>query len=1100
MMMLARFPTPAVMASLLISFFLLCPSSSHMAAAQEPEMVAKDGSLAFSVADGKDVTFSLGSSADGPVSMMQLAGLEARLSKLENAPPPPPPQDAGGVRMTTVTAQGAGWCVKNNAKVSVTVDGVNVLPAEVGTGIYLVAFDPETFETKSVELFNTFADPAAEGRMASWIDALADGTPVAAALWDEGSEKLTQTGCTALSKLGAAYACTLKLRESWALVGRKGLRPGHAAEDHGTDSSVAAPTATRYGCNAYAGRPTRVVTRTFFRGAVGAQIEAELDRRTGQVYSQAGLTSMRVVARSFGFCEGNRVELSLDGQAVTTTQTRGLHTFVLNEQGIARSEAFDMFDYGRRGAFAAMIEDVADGAVVVVLAMDSVFTSDSRVEVALAAIGAASWHMVKYRASYAIIGRKGAAKGSVPEDVGVGGEGAVRNGCRANIYAGRPTRTLTEDVFHGRIGALIEARLAAKAENSAVMARLDQVQRERGIAHVTAQGMGYCAGNAVRITLNGEALAFDDGATSTIGKRGLNVAAVDPETLAVIWARTYDTYGDVDKASAAVASDIAALPVGTIVAAALGDATKKVLPAALAAFASCGSALLADADYRDGWAMIGSKGLRAGEALEDHAGGATAAQETCDQSVSGSGTRVLKQTLVSTQVREYLAQSEGATTGIPEVGLELLLDASSASSGATIWKDSSGKGHDASVSGTAPSWSPAFGGVFNFVKGSSFQANVGNAKSGDFSAVWCGVNGRGDDNFAGISRGLAWGLGNVVMGYRAFAMFDKQERPEYDNHIAAGDNFCNAYVVNEGAKTVDIFVNGLHFGKADFGVPNELGTAETWSIGNRVNKHQYLGGISHVAVYSRQLSSREISRAVRSFGLRIGLFAPVPWRLPVPGSGLVGHYDAAASAIDSTSTSWPDASVAGNDIDLNSLNAAPTWQPAFNGYFDFAGGKGLSFRNIVPNSATYTVFWCGVNAGGNDPFGGVIRGNAWRAGNHLVGWQTGAVYGDGGTGDPERASVPELVEVGDNFCWAHTNHVPTRTITAYLNGDRISSWSYTTWAAAAMWTVGFRSAPNDHAFTGGVGVLLIYQRALAPAEIRDLHAKYGPRFGLPASR
>ena len=101
-------------------------------------------------------------------------------------------------------------------------------------------------------------------------------------------------------------------------------------------------------------------------------------------------------------------------------------------------------------------------------------------------------------------------------------------------------------------------------------------------------------------------------------------------------------------------------------------------------------------------------------------------------------------------------------------------------------------------------------------------------------------------------------------------------------------------------------------------------------------------------------------------------------------------------------------------VDITNQQATPVFKPAFGGYFSFAAAARFTVDlDALNNVNDYTVSWCGVDAAGG-PFTGISRGETWGVGNHLVGWQNGALYQN-----QERLGYANKFAEGDSFCITH---------------------------------------------------------------------------------
>ncbi|MCH9007771.1 T9SS type A sorting domain-containing protein, partial [candidate division KSB1 bacterium] len=78
--------------------------------------------------------------------------------------------------------------------------------------------------------FDTFDAPEEADAMAAFVDSLAPGIVVLAAIVDEGSASMTENAYLALESLGSLMTRQVGARDSWALIGVKGAAVGSVAE------------------------------------------------------------------------------------------------------------------------------------------------------------------------------------------------------------------------------------------------------------------------------------------------------------------------------------------------------------------------------------------------------------------------------------------------------------------------------------------------------------------------------------------------------------------------------------------------------------------------------------------------------------------------------------------------------------------------------------------------------------------------------------------------------------------------------------------------------------------------------------------------------
>lgn len=99
-----------------------------------------------------------------------------------------------------------------------------------GRGHNLVVIDGHTGQVVSKKHYDTYASQADADSMAAFVERLPAGTLVVVAIRDEGSVAMTPRAYSALESLGSALCRHVGVRDSWALIGRKGASPGSVPE------------------------------------------------------------------------------------------------------------------------------------------------------------------------------------------------------------------------------------------------------------------------------------------------------------------------------------------------------------------------------------------------------------------------------------------------------------------------------------------------------------------------------------------------------------------------------------------------------------------------------------------------------------------------------------------------------------------------------------------------------------------------------------------------------------------------------------------------------------------------------------------------------
>jgi len=179
----------------------------------------------------------------------------------------------------------------------------------------------------------------------------------------------------------------------------------------------------------------------------------------------------------------------------------------------------------------------------------------------------------------------------------------------------------------------------------------------------------------------------------------------------------------------------------------------------------------------------------------------------------------------------------------------------------------------------------------------------------------------------------------------------------------------------------------------------------------------------------------------------------------------------------------------GNTSELNNYGDTPTYTSSFGGCLDFSGNRRFYFDvPALNNTNSYSVIWFGADGAG-DQYGGVSRDVTWQSGNHLVGWQTGAINSDSGRDTNTNAG-------GAEFMICHVNNTSTKTVDQYLNGVYYGSFNYTSWTSRNRWTFGTRGDGNGHQYTGKIGMVLVYDGLITQDTINKVFDRYRGRFGI----
>ncbi len=446
---------------------------------------------------------------------------------------------AGGIRVIALSAPDQGLIRVQEAAVPVTSDPLG------GRGLNTVVLDEENCEVLQTAAFDTSGSSSAADQFATLIEGLPTGRMVAVAARGDCATNLTERARAACELLGSTLIRRVGAGNSWSIVGFKDALPGSVAEAW----SPASPASSTYWStpsipNAVAG----------FSLAVG----------------------------SAGFTVGNRASVVMSGIDVCTIAGglpacgRGLNVVVFDETSGTPLQAGTYDTYASAVAadtFAALIEGLPAGRIVAVAAMDEATRQlTERARRACEMIGSGLIRNLGVRGSWALIGRKGSAPGSVPEAVG-------------NVSP---------------VG--VETWFA-----------LDAARQTRLFNVLTVESAGFSVGNfaSISATINFRVIQFSPGYF-----RGLNVAVIDQATGEVLQAQTFDTYAS-SGAADEFAALIEALPAGRVVAIAVKDeATRNLTERARAACESLGSGMIRQLATRGSWAFVGKKGVAPDEVAE----------------------------------------------------------------------------------------------------------------------------------------------------------------------------------------------------------------------------------------------------------------------------------------------------------------------------------------------------------------------------------------------------------------------------------------------------------------------------------------------------
>ena len=303
------------------------------------------------------------------------------------------PNKQYGLRVTVMSSGN-----NNRADASITVDGrVVEITSEDGTntGLNVVVLDEDSGKVLDKRVFNTYAeivsDYSPSNAFADFIDDMPTGRVVAIAIRGDAITHLTEEAKHACEKIGSRLIRYARIDRSWAIVGRKGALPEEVAEsvkyysrawatyylpvssnsNNVSSCKISAASSTQWnGCN--------------YAGQIGTYMSIANNTYPDNLCLGYGITVGLVHENSCGF-----------EQTVTYNTYSGW--YAVNQ-------------------LISFVNNIANGRIVVAtIAYEGINSLGSSGKAALESIGSAHIQNVGSGQAWVIIGRKGAAPGSVPE-------------------------------------------------------------------------------------------------------------------------------------------------------------------------------------------------------------------------------------------------------------------------------------------------------------------------------------------------------------------------------------------------------------------------------------------------------------------------------------------------------------------------------------------------------------------------------------------------------------------------------------------------------------------------------------------------------------
>ena len=400
-------------------------------------------------------------------------------------------------------------------------------------GINLVVLDEVTGSVVTTASFDTHVSHEFSNQLAATIEQIRPGRIVLAAVSDEGTNSLNTRAKRALMSIGSDKINKLTYHGSWALIGVKGAPQGRVIEQFLSSAPV----------------------------RLSAQVHLKSFHKHG----------IEISAESAGLGAGNYATISVDGIAVDIPQTgynRGLNVVILDKDSgvVVHAEIFDTSAqttvYPPSDAFVNLIMRQPEGALIVVAIKDEgVDHLSEAAKQACGSIGSALIRQVGHGGSWAIVGRKGAPMGSVPESASNSGSS------KSTLFLPPPN---TND----------------------------------GLCPVNLQSSGY-SGIGARITVN------EIHHISPLSQ-GITLAILSDSECVVEKSQTFTS-----SQSNGLVDFVNLVPPGRVVLASIAsDGVQHLTESGKAALEAIGSGIIQNVMYQHAWAIIGKKGTPRGSVLE----------------------------------------------------------------------------------------------------------------------------------------------------------------------------------------------------------------------------------------------------------------------------------------------------------------------------------------------------------------------------------------------------------------------------------------------------------------------------------------------------
>ncbi len=305
------------------------------------------------------------------------------------------PRHEYGLRISVISGgkQGGGDIA------NITIDGKEVKitsDEKSNIGLNVVVINERSGEVLDTKVFNTnseaFSDYSPSEAFVDFINALPIGRVVAIAIKGDAITHLTEEAKRACEKIGSRLIRYVRVDRSWAIIGRKNALPGEVAES------------VKYSNQAWAtlylpvneSKNTSPYCKISVSSSTGSSGSCSYSGNIGTFITIGNSTFPSNLCLGFGITFGLVHENNCTFERTVTYNTQ---SYYWRYQNSVRN----------------FINAIENGRIVVAISHAQSNGLDSNARAALESIGSAHIRNVGTYHAWAIIGRKGAAPGSVPE-------------------------------------------------------------------------------------------------------------------------------------------------------------------------------------------------------------------------------------------------------------------------------------------------------------------------------------------------------------------------------------------------------------------------------------------------------------------------------------------------------------------------------------------------------------------------------------------------------------------------------------------------------------------------------------------------------------